>query len=194
MQYMQNGGFHKNPLMRLTLWLTALLLAGFVVTNALLYFDKMDLTPSSVVSYYNGSEEHFRPARSYQSMLEVTHGHLAMMAFVLLLLTHLVLFTPHSKPTKVIIVVVAFLSGLFNEASSWLVRFVSADFAWLKIISFVSLEAALVFLLGSLVLFLFRAALQDSTNDEKPEPGSVNQRTAHSEYLFSHEEAHRPGT
>ena len=41
---MQNGGFQQHALMRLTLGLSALFLAAFVVTNVLLYFDRMDLT------------------------------------------------------------------------------------------------------------------------------------------------------
>lgn len=156
MKYMQNGGYQKNPFMRLTLSLTLLLLVGFVITNFLFYFSKMDLNPASVISYYRGSEEEFRPARTFQSMLEVTHFHLPMMALVILLLTHLVIFAPFSKASKVTFILVAFLSGLLSEAASWLVRFVSEGFAWLKIISFLALQGSLIFLLISLGLFLWR--------------------------------------
>ncbi|MGH2567140.1 MAG: hypothetical protein ACRDGA_02290 [Bacteroidota bacterium] len=189
MKYMQNGGFQKNSLMRLTLWLTLLFLAGFVFTNFLIYFDKMDFSPGSVVSYYNGSEENFRPARSYQSMLEVTHAHMAMMAFVLLLLTHLIIFAPFSKFRRVVFIVVAFGSALLNEASGWLVRFVSSDYAWLKVASFSTLQAVLIFLLASLAIFLLRSAREEQ---EKPAtdaaPGSsAEEKTRNSEYLFSSE-------
>jgi heme A synthase len=181
---MQNGGFHKNPLMRLTLWLTLLFLSGFFVTNFLLYFDRMGLTPSSVVSYYNGSEEDFRPARSYQSMIEVTHSHTVMMAFVLLLLTHLVIFTPYSKTGKTTIILATFLAGFLQEASGWLVRFVSADFALLKIVSFLSLQACLFFLLFSLGLFLLRAAKEETSGNGFPLfPRET--KADRSEYLFS---------
>ena len=156
MRYMQNGGFQKHPLMRLTLSLTLLFLVGFVVTNFLLYFEKMDLTPQSVVSYYKGSEEEFRPARTYQSMLEVTHMHLPMMAIVILMLTHLVIFAPFSKAGKIAFILVAFLSGLLNEAAGWLVLYMNEGFAWLKVFSFVTLQASLIFLLVSLGLYLWR--------------------------------------
>lgn len=186
MKYMQNGGFHKNPFMRLTLWLTLLFLAGFVATNFLLYFDKMDLTPGSVVTYYNGSEEEFRPARSYQSMLEVTHGHTVMMAFVLLMLTHLVIFAPYSKTVKVTLILTTFLSGLLQEASGWLVRYASPDFAWLKVVSFVVLQASLLFLLASLALFLVRAAREETTENNNALPPEIDdEHSARSEYLFS---------
>ncbi|MEX0601982.1 MAG: hypothetical protein WD295_01490, partial [Bacteroidota bacterium] len=157
MRYMQNGGFQNNPFMRLTLWLTLLLLTGFVVTNFFLYFARMDVHPASVVAYYNGSEEDFRPARTYQSMLEVTHAHLAMMAVILLLLTHLVIFAPYSRRIRITFISVAFLSGFFNEASAWLVRFVDPGFAILKVVSFSTLQVSLIFLVGSLGIFLLRA-------------------------------------
>jgi len=158
MKYMQNGGFQNNPLMRLTVGLALFFLALFVVTNFALYFSKMNLNPASVISYYRGSEEDFHPARSTQSMLEVTHGHLAMMALVFLLLTHLAVFTPLSRRAKVSLIVSAFVSGLTDEGSGWLVRFVHPEFAWLKVISFVTLQAILLILLFRIGVFLIRAA------------------------------------
>jgi hypothetical protein len=154
---MQTGGFQNNPYIRLTLGLTLVLLAAFTATNFMLYFAKMDLSPSSVVSYYNGNEEEFRPARSYQSMLEVTHGHFAMMAFVMLLLTHLAVFAPFRRSQKVGLIVTAFTSVLLGEASGWLVRFIDPGLAWLKVISFLALQASLLFLLGTLGVFLWTA-------------------------------------
>lgn len=154
MKYMQNGGYQNNPFMRLTLALTLVFLVGFVATNFLLYFERMDLTPASVVKYYNGAEEEFHPARSYQSMMEVTHMHLPMMALVLLLLTHLVIFAPFSRSSKIALILIPFLAGLFGEASSWLVRYIHPAFAWLKIFSFLALQASVLFLLASLALFL----------------------------------------
>ena len=94
MKYLQSGGFQEQPLMRLTLGLALLLLAGFWVTNLGLYFSHMSLDPASVVDYYRGNEAEFRPARSALGMLEVTHMHLPMFALVFLLLTHLLIFAP----------------------------------------------------------------------------------------------------
>jgi hypothetical protein len=117
----------------------------------------MDLSPSSVVSYYLGSEEEFMPARTYQSMLEVAHSHLPMMALVLLLLTHLVLFAPFSRQAKTAFVVVPFVAALLNEGSSWLVRFVDPGFALVKVASFVALQGSLIVLLAALGVFLARS-------------------------------------
>ena len=162
MKYMQSGGFSGNPFMRLTLGLTLVLLTGFTVSNFVLYFQRMDLSPESVVAYYNGDEEEFRPARSPQSMMEVTHGHLAIMALVMLLLTHLAIFLPISNSSKILLIVSAFASALFSEGAAWLVRFVDPLFAWLKIASFLFLQASLLILLSSLAVFLWKSRGRES--------------------------------
>ena len=156
MKYLQSGGFQNNPHMRLTLGLALLLLAGFWVTNAALYFAHMDLSPASVVRYYRGDEAAFMAPRSAESLLEVTHMHLPMFAMVLLLLTHLVIFAPMHTARKTALIVGAFTSALLMEASSWLVRFVHPGFAWLKVGSFVVFECLLGGLIAGLALFLWR--------------------------------------
>jgi hypothetical protein len=145
---MESGGFQNHPLMRLTISLTLLLLFGFWLTNLVLYLSKMGLSPESVVTYYNGSEEEFLPPRTMGSMLEVTHAHLAMMAMVLLLLTHLVIFSPFGKGLKLFFVLATFGAAIASESGGWLVRFVSPSFAPVKIVGFFSLEA----LLGTLLV------------------------------------------
>jgi len=154
---MQNGSFQGHPLMRLTLGLTLVFIAFMVVTNFALYFAKMNLSPASVVSYYRGSEEAFRLPRTYLSMLEVTHSHLSLMAVVLLMLTHLFIFTAFSGSVKVVVISVTFGSALLNEGAAWLVRFVSPHFALLKVAGFLGLQGSLIFLLLSLGILLLQA-------------------------------------
>ena len=156
MKYMQTGAFQNHPLMRLTLLCATVLLTLFWLTNFALYFAKMDLTPLSVQKYYLGSEEEFRMPRTYQSMLEVTHAHLPMMAVVVLLLTHLLIFAPFSRRAKIAFIVTAFVSALLSESAGWLVRFVHPLFSWLKVAAFVALQGTLAFLLFSLGSFLLR--------------------------------------
>jgi hypothetical protein len=161
MKYMQNGGFQNHPLMRLTLAWALLLLTGFWITNFFFYFSKMGLTPQSVVDYYRGSEALFTQPRSLQSMIEVTHGHLPVMAVVLLMLTHLLIFAPLPHRVKVAFISLTFGSAFLNEGASWLVRFVHPGFAWLKIGAFVTLQALIAYLLVGLARFLWRAAQED---------------------------------
>ena len=160
MKYLQSGGFQNQPLMRLTLGLALLLLAGFWVTNLALYFSHMTLDPASVVNYYRGNEAEFIPARSASSMLEVTHMHLPMFAVVLLLLTHLLIFAPMRFATKVTFIVAAFGSALMSEAAGWMTRFWHPGFAILKVTMFVVFQAMLAYLILGLLGFLARAGAE----------------------------------
>jgi len=147
MKYLSQGGFQNHPLMRLTLGLSLLLLAGFWVSNLALYFMHMSLDPASVVAYYCGDEARFLPPRSAQGLLEVTHAHLPMFALVLLLLTHLMIFLPGRIALKVAAILIAFVSALLFEAAGWMTRFWSPGWAVLKVISFVLLQAVLAWLI-----------------------------------------------
>ena len=94
MRFVITGEWRRNSLLRLIIALFLLYTAGLWVTNALLYFNKMKLTPTSVVEYYRGSEERFTRPRTYQGLLEISHFHLFAMGILILTLTHLVLFVP----------------------------------------------------------------------------------------------------
>ena len=171
MKYMQQGGFQSHPLMRLTLGLTLALLVGFWATNVAMYFSRMSLDPVSVVTYYNGSEEDFRPPRSTGSMLETTHMHLPMMAVVLLLLTHLLIFLPLSRAAKVGTILAVFGSAVLEEGGGWLVRFASPTFAPLKVIGFLGLQSAVAFLIAALGIFLWKASRRGDADRGNQDPG-----------------------
>ena len=154
MKYLERGGFQSQSLMRATLGWTLVLLSGFWITNLVLFTSRLGFTPESVAAYYRGSEAEFRPPRTAGAMLETTHSHLAMMALVVLLLTHLMIFAPYARRAKIALIAVAFASALLEEGSGWLVRFVHPGFAWLKLASFVVLQGILAFLLVGLALYL----------------------------------------
>lgn len=164
MKYMEKGGFQSQGLMRLTLGLSIALLSLFWVTNFAIFVSRLGFTPASVASYYLGSEADFRPPRTAGTMLEVTHAHLPVMALVMLLLTHLLIFAPYSKRTRVILIATAFLSAALDEGAGWLVRFVHPGFAVVKLAAFVSLQGILAFLLVSLALFLRSGAQTEGRN------------------------------
>ncbi len=156
MKYLQSGGYQNHPLMRLTLGFAVLLLAGFWVTNLALYFRHMTLDPATVAVYYRGNEAEFIPARSAQSLLEVTHMHLPMFALVLLLLTHLLIFVPVRFALRVTGIAVSFGSALLSEAAGWLTRFVHPGFAVLKVTMFALFQLSLGLLILGLGLYLAR--------------------------------------
>lgn len=158
MKYLNEGGFHSNPLMRLTLGLTFVLLLAFWGSSFAMYFDRMGLTPASVVSYYLGSEAEFRPALSFSAMVETAHMHMPMMGMVLLFLTHLLIFIPMPRPRKIMLISATFASAMTEEAGGWLVRFVDPVFAWFKIAGFIGLQLTMAFLIVALAAFLWRSA------------------------------------
>lgn len=120
------------------------------ISNGLMYFHKMDLTPASVVNYYLGSEEDFTQPKSYQSLLEVSHFHLFAMGMLVLTLTHLMIMTNLSVWLKVWLSALIYLSAIADEAAGWLVRFVHPHFAYFKIASFLVLELSL----AALIIFV----------------------------------------
>jgi hypothetical protein len=168
MRYLQSGGFQNNPLMRLTLGLALLLLAGFWVTNLALYFAHMNLSPASVVAYYRGDGTEFSPPRSALSMLEITHMHLPMFALVLLLLTHLLIFAPMRYGAKVVFIAMAFGSALLSEAAGWMTRFWHPAFGWLKVGAFVTFQVMLAYLIVSLGRFLATPARSAARRERMP--------------------------
>jgi len=146
-RFVITGEWTRNRLLQTIVALYALYVSGLWLTNALLYFSKMSLTPSSVVEYYLGSEERFLSPRSYQGLLEVSHFHLFAMGMLLLVLTHLMLFVPISNRLKAWLIVLPFAAAILDEGAGWLVRFVDPAFAWAKIAGFLLLQGSLAALI-----------------------------------------------
>jgi hypothetical protein len=161
MRFTVTPDWKDNQLLRLVLCWFLVFVALLWVTNALLYFSKMGLTPSSVAAYYLGDEARFTQPRSYQGLLEITHFHVFAMGLLVLTMTHLLLFVPMPNRWKAWVVSLAFLSALADEGASWLVRFVSPAFAYLKIAAFLSLQTTLAFLVGAVVWAIVTAQPND---------------------------------
>jgi hypothetical protein len=77
-------------------------------------------------------------------MLELSHFHLFAVGMLLMVLTHLMLFIPVSGKIKAWLIAVPFLAGFVSEISGWLVRFVSPNFAIMKVAGFLLLQASLI--------------------------------------------------
>jgi hypothetical protein len=164
LRFVITGEWNRNRLLQAIIACYALYVIALWLTNALLYFDKMSLSPSSVVAYYLGSEAEFRPPRSYQGMLEIAHFHLFAMGMLLLVLTHLVLFVPVSVRTKVAMVVLPFLSAALDEGGGWLVRFLDPGFAWVKVAGFLALQTSLAALIVLALWAVFRGSSRNYTS------------------------------
>ncbi len=167
MRYFVTGEQHRKALLNALVLMFLGYIALLWVSNGLMYFNHMDLTPDSVVLYYLGSEEQFTPPRSYQGMLEVSHFHLFSMGMLVLTLTHLMLMTEFSVRLKIWLSGLTYLSALADEAGGWLVRFVDPLFAWFKIAAFLVLEFSLAALLFVVIGTLIRAQIQLRRNSSK---------------------------
>ena len=170
MRFVITGEFNRNRLLQTIVVLYSLYVVGLWLTNALLYFARMDLSYLSVVEYYLGSEERFLSPRSYQGLLEMSHYHLFAFGMLIMVLTHLMLFVPLSNRTKLWLIVVPFLAGLLDEGAGWLVRYAHPLFAYAKIAGFLLLEASLAALVGASLWAVFAASTEHHTSGERTPP------------------------
>ena len=168
MRFVVTGEWSRNRLLQLIIVIFVIYVIGLWLTNALLYFQKMDLSYVSVTEYYLGSEERFLQPRSYQGMLEVTHFHLFAMGLLLLTLTHLMLFVPISPNLKAWLIIIPFFSALIDEGGGWLVRFVHPGFAYLKIAGFLALEISLAVLVVISLWSIFRGSQEHYRQPRPP--------------------------
>lgn len=157
MRYFVTGEQHRKSLLNALVLMFLGYIALLWVSNALLYFHHMNLTPQSVIAYYLGSEEEFTQPKSYQGMLEVSHFHLFSMGMLVVTLTHLMLMTHFSTRLKIWLSALTYMSALADEAGGWLVRFVHPYFAYFKIAAFLLLELSLVALVLVVTVSLIRA-------------------------------------
>ncbi len=157
MRYFVTGEQQRKSLLNALVLMFLGYIALLWLSNGLMYFHHMDLTPNSVIGYYLGSEETFTPPRSYQGMLEVSHFHLFSMGMLIVTLTHLMLMTEFSVRLKIWLSGLTYLSALADEAGGWLVRFVNPLFAYFKIAAFLLLEFSLAALLVVVIVALIRA-------------------------------------
>ena len=167
MRYFVTGEQQRKSLLNALVLMFLGYIALLWVSNGMMYFHHMDLTPKSVIAYYLGSEEQFTAPRSYQGMLEVSHFHLFSMGILIVTLTHLMLMTDFSIRLKIWLSGLTYISALADEAGGWLVRFVHPLFAYFKIAAFIMLEISLAALLFVVIFSLIRARVQlKQTNDE----------------------------
>ncbi len=168
MRFVVTGEWTRNRLLQTIVVLFSLYVVGLWLTNALLYFSKMGLSPDSVVAYYLGSEERFLSPRSYQGLLEVSHFHFFAMGMLLLVLTHLMLFVPIRGSIKAWLIAVPFLAGFVDEGAGWLVRFAHPGFAYLKIAGFLLLETSLAVLVAISLWAVFAGSQHNYDGNGEP--------------------------
>ncbi len=171
MRFVVTGEWSRNRLLQTIVALYSVYVILLWITNGLLYFSKMSLTTTSVVHYYLGSEEAYLSPRSYQGLLEVSHFHLFAVGMLLLVLTHLMLFVPLRSWLKAWLIAFPFLAALLDEGAGWLVRFVSPNFAIVKIAGFLLLQGSLALLVGLSLWAVFVGTSENYVGMEDADDG-----------------------
>ena len=154
MRFFVTKDLNKNSALKLIVLFSLIFFVGLIVTN-FLFMTKIGFTVQEVINYYLGNPETFRQPKSYGSIVEETHFHLFAMGIILMTLNHLMLFSDLSMRFKIILIIVSFSACLLDIASSWLVRFVSADFAYLKLSSMLVEQVSLVALIFIITKSIF---------------------------------------
>ena len=121
----------------------AILTIVFVAANLILTSSKLGFTPQQISIYYLGDEATFIQPKSFAGILETATTHFAVMAIYLITLAHFVFFTEFRW--KVLLVFLIFSSAFTNIISAFSIRFISAEFAYLKILSFWILQASMLY-------------------------------------------------
>lgn len=158
MRFVITGEWDRNTMLRVILLFFLVFVALFWITNWAVMITKPGLTPDSIAEYYRGDPEaeFGAPPRPWAALAEQSHTHLFAMGILVMTLTHLLLFLPTSPKLKGWLVVVTFVAALLSEGSTWLVRGVHADFAWLKLGAFLVLQASLLGLIVALLVGVAR--------------------------------------
>ncbi len=133
------------------------------VTGILMFRDKLGFSYQGVVRYFLGDPEQFMNPRSFAGLLEVTHFHLFAMGLFFVVFTHLLMFSPLKEGIKTGMIWLLGLSLLVDIGSSWLIRYVAAPFAWLKLGSFWTVQIVSLILLGGLLTGLYTRTLAKRT-------------------------------
>lgn len=154
MRFFISNDIRTNSLLKLIIVFTLVFFLFLWVTNLLLYL-KIGLSYNSVVEYYRGNEETFRPPKSYIGLLEEAHFHFFSMAVILVTLNHLILFARIKNSWKLMLILSSFVSAFGDITSGWFIRYLSPLFAYLKIISVVVLQVSLALLLLLITRFLY---------------------------------------
>ena len=155
MRFFISSELKRNDFLKIIILFTTLFFIFLWVTNILLYM-QIGFNYEGIVGYYLGNEETFRPPKSYIGLLEEAHFHFFSMAILLVTLTHLILFTSISAGWKLTLILGSFTSSFLEITSSWLIRYVSAHFAYLKLGSFIVMQLSLMAMMVIIIIYLFR--------------------------------------
>lgn len=132
-----NGYLLRDARVEVRLIYTGFLLLAFVGMLSMAAFQLYHIgpTPGRAAAYYRGGEigGELTFPKTFRQLVEVTHFHAFIMGVVYLVLAHLFVATPVRAEVKRALIVVAFAGLTGDLVSPWLIRYVSAAFAYLQV-------------------------------------------------------------
>lgn len=155
MRFFISNDIKNNQLLKIIILFTLLFFVFLWLTNLLLYL-QIGFSYENVVEYYLGNEESFRAPKSYIGLLEESHFHFFSMAIILVTLNHLILFAPIKNIYKLVLILSSFISALGDISGGWLIRYVSPQFAYLKITSVIILQISLAIIMAVVIMLLYQ--------------------------------------
>ena len=155
MRFFISSELKRNDLLKIIIAFTTLFFLFLWITNILLY-SQIGFNYEGIVNFYLGNEETFRQPKSYIGLLEEAHFHFFSMAILLVTLTHLILFASISTGLKLTLILTSFTSSFLEIISSWLIRYISPSFAYVKLGSFIIMQVSLLLMMGIVLIYLFR--------------------------------------
>ena len=155
MRFFISSELKRNDLLKIIIAFTTLFFLFLWITNILLY-SQIGFNYEGIVNFYLGNEETFRQPKSYIGLLEEAHFHFFSMAILLVTLTHLILFASISTGWKLTLILTSFTSSFLEIISSWLIRYISPSFAYVKLGSFIIMQVSLLLMMGIVLIYLFR--------------------------------------
>ncbi len=137
-----NGYLLRDARIEVRLIYTGFLVLAFVGMLTMAAFELYHIgpTPGRVATYFRGGERgaEMTFAKTFRELVEVTHFHSFIMGVVYLVLAHLFIATAVSPAFKRRCIVLAFAGLAGDLLSPWLIRYVSAGFAYAQIASWLA--------------------------------------------------------
>jgi hypothetical protein len=138
-------------LLAVIIFIFALFNIIFVTINFFIYTEKIGLSFNGTLEYYLGNAEKFMKGKTISGLMLISTMHFIPMAVYIFTLLHFIFLL--NEKYNLFLTILAFLSAFFDNLSGFLIILVSKYFAFVKLLSFFTLEILLVFC--SLLIFFY---------------------------------------
>ncbi|MDF1883530.1 hypothetical protein JHD49_06210 [Sulfurimonas sp. SAG-AH-194-C21] len=128
-----------------------------LVSSLLLFDDKIGLSVHGVLEYYLGNEDKFLVEKSWGTILKIILPHIFAFGLFFMVVLHFLLFTKHRTTQLFIKLTYAiFIMGFLELFSPYFIIMGLEFFAYVKLVSFISLELLLLYTLWLLLSSIYQ--------------------------------------